>query len=341
MEYSRARFCEALSQENVKGFLSVLKNMNAQVNTPDAQGQTMLWHYVKARDYKKVEFLIRCDADPSVADHAGFTPVHLALMQGQAIDEIIARMLLDSRPTSSISNILKGGLSLDELLLDHSDNRDTHDGVDVLKLLLELGADVNIVNSERETPLMRAAHLGDLKAIEILLKQENINLYNKDRYGQTALHIATREGQLGAVNELLSSQRLDVNYKNSHGSSAFWLSVYLGREHISERFLNDSRVDVNAMGGGAIHRWQTTALYTACLHEKSQMVSRILAARRFPEVDPNIQGDGRKSPLGAAAYQDAYEVVELLLKADGIRINANDGREDDPFWLRLDGVQCR
>jgi ankyrin repeat protein len=65
------------------------------------------------------------------------------------------------------------------------------------------------------------------------------------------------------------------------------------------------------------------------------MVSCILSSTHLHRVNPNIQGDGRQSPLGAAAYQGAYEVVDMLLKADGIRLNASDEREDDPLWLAI------
>ena len=64
--------------------------MNAQIDKPDAQGRTMLWYYVKTRNYKKVKFLIKCGADPTVADYERVAPIHVALMQGNAIDRIIS-----------------------------------------------------------------------------------------------------------------------------------------------------------------------------------------------------------------------------------------------------------
>ncbi|KAJ5414884.1 hypothetical protein N7509_000218 [Penicillium cosmopolitanum] len=328
----RTRFSKALSQENVEGFLDVLKCMNAHVDISDAQGRTMLWYYVKTRNYKKTEFLIKCGADPTVADYERVAPIHVALMQGDAIDRIIAWMLLHSRPTVPVSEILQDGPSLDELFSNHAN---TPNSADAMRFLPELGADVNtILNSDDETPLMQAVRYGDLKVINVLLEHRNINLYAESRHGYTALHLATCHGQLGAVNLLLSSERLDVNCRDRQGNSAFWLSVHLGRDDISERFLNDSRVDINFKGGTNSRR-QTTALYIACFRTNVRMVSCILSSTRLRRVNPNIPGDGRQSPLGAAAYQGAYEVVEMLLKADGIRINASDEREDDPLWLAI------
>jgi ankyrin repeat protein len=306
--------------------------MNAQIDLPDTVGRTMLWYAANMRDHEKVRFFIKCGADPGVADSENVTPLHVALMQGEFIDEIIARMLLRSRLTMSISEILQDGQSVDQLILDHSNSPDN---ANALRFLLELGADVNALNSERETPLMQAVRYGDLKVIKILLEQDHVDLYAKDRYGYTALHIATINSQLRALNLLLSSERLDVNCPDRCGNSAFWLSVELGRDSISERFLNDSRLDVNARGGYAKPRWQTTALYNACSRGNIRIVSSIVAATHVPRVDPNVKGDGRKSPLGIAAYQGAYDLAKMLLSADGIRINAVEEQEDDPPWLAL------
>ena len=257
----RTHFSRALSQRDAQDFLDVLKLMNARIDLPDTLGRTMLWYAVRMRDHEKVRFFIDCGADPGAADSENVTPLHVALMQGDSIDEIIARMLLRSRPTMSISEILQDGQSVDQLFLDHSNSPDN---ANAMRFLLELGADVNALNSERETPLMWAVRFGHLKVIKILLEQKNVDLYAKDRYGHTALHIATIDGQLGALDLLLSSERLDVNCPDRCGNSAFWLSVELGRDDISERFLNDRRLDVNIKGGDTKARWQTTALFMAC-----------------------------------------------------------------------------
>lgn len=183
-------------------------------------------------------------------------------------------MLRHSRPNVPVSELLKNVPSLDKLFSNHANVLDSADSI---KFLLELGADVNIVlNSDHETPLIRAVRHGDIEVIKVLLEQRNINLYAQNRDGHTALHVATCYDQLGAADLLLSSERLDVNCGDRKGNSAFWLSVHLGRDDISERFLNDSRVDVNVRGG-TYSRWQTTALYIACFRRNVRIVSCILS----------------------------------------------------------------
>ena len=59
---------------------------------------------------------------------------------------------------------------------------------DVTKLLLELGANVNVQSEpEQETALMMAAHTSDIEQLLLLLEHGGNNLDLKDKSGQTAL----------------------------------------------------------------------------------------------------------------------------------------------------------
>ncbi|KAJ5993191.1 ankyrin [Penicillium sp. IBT 35674x] len=161
----------------------------------------MLWYTVKTRDHTRVKILIECGADSGVADSEGVTPLHVALMQGEFVDEIIARILLRSRSTMSISEILQGGQSVDQFV---SRPRQDNQRFEVPP---EVRSDVNAHNSGCEMLLMQAVHFG----------QENVDLCAKN------------------------GGRIDVDCPDRCGNSAFWLSVDLMRDDISERFFNDSR----------------------------------------------------------------------------------------------------
>ena len=69
---------------------------------------------------------------------------------------------------------------------------------DVVRLLLEKGVDVNAVYNHGETALMRASAWGHLDAVRLLLeKGADVNAVND--YGETALMLASREGHLDVV----------------------------------------------------------------------------------------------------------------------------------------------
>lgn len=99
-------------------------------------------------------------------------------MQGEFVDEIIARILLRSRSTMSISEILQGGQSVDQFV---SRPRQDNQRFEVPP---EVRSDVNAHNSGCEMLLMQAVHFG----------QENVDLCAKNGYEYTALHIATSDG---------------------------------------------------------------------------------------------------------------------------------------------------
>ncbi|KAJ5691731.1 hypothetical protein N7488_012466 [Penicillium malachiteum] len=222
----------------------------------DDKGRTKLWYAVARRDYEKVKILLEHGADPGVADHDGITPLHNALIKCEAIDQLIAKELLKSRPNTPVAETLGNGyMNLDQLL--DSPFRDP-DSYKAMEFVLDLGANVNALGSEGETQLI-------------------------------------------------------------------------------ERFLNGSRVDINSRGSKLGPECGATALSLAAARNDLRMVSILLAATTVLRLDPNFPCDRGHTPLRVAVYGDHADMVALLLKADGIRINSV-GEEDDPphpLWLTI------
>lgn len=76
-------------------------------------------------------------------------------------------------------------------------------GRSVIQALLEAGAPVNgCVDSERETPLMRAAHYGDLDALQTLM-QAGAEIEARSNWGQTPLIAAARGGAADVIEALI------------------------------------------------------------------------------------------------------------------------------------------
>lgn len=66
-----------------------------------------------------------------------------------------------------------------------------------------------------------------------------------------------------------------------------------------------------------------------------RLVTRMLVATNVPRLDPKIRGYRGWSPLGAVSFRGFHAMVALLLRADGIRINAVEEGEDDPLWFAI------
>lgn len=58
-------------------------------------------------------------------------------------------------------------------------------------------------------------------------------------------------------------------------------------------------------------------------------------AIKNPELDLNVLGSFRWTPLGHAAHDSNVDIVKLLLQRNDIQINAVRPGEDSPLWLTV------
>lgn len=108
--------------------------------------------------------------------------------------------------------------------------------VDIARVLLENGADVNTVGSSGDNVLM-AAIRGGLSELVRLILPKTANLNQKDDKGNTALMLASEKGDLAVVMELLN---MDVSLipTNQRGETALALAVKGGYLDIAKALLD-------------------------------------------------------------------------------------------------------
>ena len=148
----------------------------------------------------------------------------------------------------------------------------------VVELLVKAGADVNVRNIHHSSPLYEAVEIGSLDAVRSLLTHGAI-VNTLGRNGDSPLHKAVQLQELGIV-ELLLKCGADVNIRNMYSSNPFQEAVQSGNLSIM-RLLIDHGADVNSL---------------------------------------DYQGD---SPLRKALQSQKPDVMELLLKS-GANINSRN-----------------
>ncbi|XP_064617275.1 ankyrin repeat domain-containing protein 7-like [Liolophura sinensis] len=92
----------------------------------------------------------------------------------------------------------------------------SRDDMDLLRLLIEKKADINVQDQNEDTPLHVAASRGNVAVVHILVEQDaNVNVQNKD--GRTPFYVAALCGSVDVV-RILVERGADVNVQNKFQS---------------------------------------------------------------------------------------------------------------------------
>lgn len=153
----------------------------------DDGGRTPLLIAAHQRSYKTIESLVSAGADPNAVDNEGYGTFAI----GVAVS--------DNELTDLASNL---GTKVDGVSGVRQDTQLGHAArnanIPLLELMIKLGAEVNFVNGEEDTPLISAVKYGDgseiyQKMVQILMDAGARN-GKKDANGQRARQIARERG---------------------------------------------------------------------------------------------------------------------------------------------------
>ena len=126
-------------------------------------------------------------------------------------------------------------LSKEEIELIHRSNNLWFDTaskgyVKLMKLLIQIGVNVNIQTSLGDTSLHFASSNGHKEIVEILIKTDGININKQNNDGCTALHYASHNGFEECV-KLLIENGADLNiHDNNNETALHWASESYGKK---------------------------------------------------------------------------------------------------------------
>ena len=235
-------------RENCMACVDVLLKHKADINLPDPDGVSPLLVAIMNANWDIAKKLIDVGADVNQWDIFGETPLYIALNsrtrldggKGTSIDPPnvttgtqIVRLLLDkgADPNAQLffqpANLagttnLRGATPL----IRAANNND----LEMVKLLLEKGADATIYMADRQTPIHavlsgRAPENQAIELIKILQKAgTDVNVvalinHPQEIRGGSALHYAVRKRQKEVI-KLLASMKIDMNAVDQDGLTA-------------------------------------------------------------------------------------------------------------------------
>ncbi|XP_068427851.1 ankyrin repeat and SOCS box protein 2-like isoform X2 [Clinocottus analis] len=301
-----------------------------------------LFKAIRVGDAISVEALaMRLETNLVLPNKPGWLAIHQAVWFGQ---DTCLQVLLSAQP-GMINKRTKRGESA--LLIAVS-----KDQLRCVQVLLEKGADPNIPNYDKETPLYRAcersipamvalllnhgaavnaagvwgctalheaACRSNLRVCELLLRGgAKHDLANE--YGLCPLFTAAQSGQLEPL-RLLLQHGADINAQAADGATALYEAAKNGHEEIVELLLSQN---ANA------NKCVKTGLLP--LHAAAQKGSDIIVSMLIPATSKTRVRQTGISPLHLAAEHNHEDVLEVLIEA-GFDVNAQLSEERSRLYL--------
>ncbi|CAH1780908.1 unnamed protein product [Owenia fusiformis] len=177
----------------------VLLDYNADVNKQDYNGYSSFHHSVQLAHIKMTEMLLLYGATVNTVQGEGWSPLMLAVRHRyERSDHIIIMKILFHQ--GALLDIQEKQQNYTALILAAQEGH-----LDIVKLLVRKGANVNLQTKSLHTALMLACWRG-LKPIAEFLMARGANVDMQDNGGMTALMLALRDKHNDIANTLLQNR---------------------------------------------------------------------------------------------------------------------------------------
>ncbi|MEO5669556.1 MAG: ankyrin repeat domain-containing protein [Ramlibacter sp.] len=268
------------------------------------------------------------------------TALHRAAAQGdlQAVDALLRALppgQIDAVKQNGATALLvaadKGHLDVMKLLLASGANLDARDNqgntplymavfrghVSLVKELLKLAArQLDLARKDSFTPLLTAALHGDVEILKLLLdKGANPDIQTKA--GSTPLLMGAQGGHTGVIRELLTRAHHQLNQAKKDGSTPLLVAIGHGHPEAAKLLLGEAGIDVRARrnSDGA------TPMFMAAAHGLLEIVQALIArpdkfqlAQMIDPGAPNLRGDRWGALPISIAAENGHKDVALALQ---------------------------
>jgi ankyrin repeat protein len=192
--------------------------------------------------------------------------------------------------------------------------------VEVVRLIANRGADINIRDANNNTALHLAAESGSVDIIQLLLdKAISVNLTNTN--GSTPLHISVHFGHLEATKSFVE-RGAALNKTNKYGNTPLMVAAHKGKLELF-RYLTEKGADINICNFD-----NNTALHLASASNSVDIIKLLLDKGMSVNL-PNTPGF---TPLHVSARFGHLEATKALVERDAA-VDRTNGYDHTPLMV--------
>lgn len=354
-------------QSEESDVLQALYKAGADIDARDEDGNTrlILAGYIE-RDLELVQTLLDLGADPDILNSNGITPLQYECGRNRDISKEHTEILLNASADPNIRS--KYGDTALTRAINHHDA-----DLEIIRMLLEAGADVNLADGEKRPPLFYALNNQSPEAVRMLIetgadiswktttngttmlmhalrKKNNIDTIkllvehgadiNATTEGEnnTVLMYAARYHPDPEVLHYLIQSGAKVSQKNSNGETAFLWAMQFNTEKVARILGDPEKQDADNLSETDYEKTKPAGAVNGRIISilDAAFADHISEVTRLLDegADPNLRVDG-ETPLTRAVLLNAdTEIIRVLLEA-GADVNMPDGKGQPPLLIAL------
>jgi len=319
------------------------------VNERDPDGEKPLYYATGNGDLQTVRWLVERNAD--VNSKSQFVPT--AFLRAAQMGHLdIAKFLIEEAnvDVNSFGDVgwtalhyaaERGHLNIVGWLVEERKvnvNANHRDGVralhgatapEIIKYLVQNGADVNAQTNWGRTALQSAAIRGQLDLVQWMIEERNAEVNTRDLDGTTALLLAARENNFDIVKCLLQ-KGTDPITPTSDGRTLLHYAAKFGHVEIARWLVEEQGGDFNGKTIGGLTPW----IYAVIGHERSTYKARtellmdkslngasigrlagIKWLMQVPDIELNAKTSEGNTALHLCAWQGNLDLVRCVVEA--------------------------
>lgn len=336
--------------------IKLLLYHQANIKLTDNAGKNTLLYAVENASIDTIQFLLKdaIQVDPNTANEDKLkvfynfynavtryneTVFDHAVVRG---DFAIFQLLINNQNTDK--TLLNVKHRFDEKTLLHYAMEYADDPVEMIKLLLEHKADVNVIDKDNGTPLHLAIKLGHIEIVKLLLANKaDVNVFSNE--STAPLYLAIQHGNKNInitksieMIKLLLANKADVNTVLKYGYTSLYYAISYDIQIVRLLLANKANVDIVDNDGYTL--LHLLVLVNQYGNKNTKAIIDMGDLLLENKLNVNAVANNGETPLHCATLYGHIEIVKLLLdnKANVNAVN-NDGETPLHCAIRLGDIE--